>query len=69
MWWDFIGDIDTIKWTLTENGVYTAKTYYRNLIENGVIYPHKFMWKTKIPQRIKKFMWLVLKNSILTKVI
>ena len=28
--------------------------------------PYKFMWKIKIPLRVKTFIWLVLKKSILT---
>ena len=35
---------------------------------NDLGYPYKFMWKTKIPQKIKIFLWLAIRNSILTKV-
>lgn len=58
---------DTIKWTLHKNGLYTVKFYYRHLVENGVKYPQNFMWKTKMPPRVKVFMWLVLRKSILTR--
>lgn len=61
------GQRDTIKWTLNKNNIYTVKSYYRHLVENGVKYPHNFMWKIKMPPRVKVFMWLVLRNSILTK--
>ena len=29
--------------------------------------PFKFMWKVKLPLRIKTFLWLILKGSILTR--
>lgn len=60
-------DRDRIKWSLNKNGIYTVKSYYRHLTENGVKYPHNFMWKTKIPPRVRVFMWLVLRNNILTR--
>jgi hypothetical protein len=31
------------------------------------IYPYRFIWKIKMPLKVKVFMWLVLKNCILTK--
>lgn len=54
-------------WTLTKNGVYSVKSFYRHLIENGVKYPHFFLWKVKMPPRVNFFMWSTLRNSILTK--
>jgi hypothetical protein len=32
-----------------------------------VCVPYVFMWKTKLPQKIKVFLWLVLRNKILMK--
>jgi hypothetical protein len=32
----------------------------------GVV-PYRFMWKIKIPMRVKTFLWFVLKGSILTR--
>ena len=58
---------DEAIWTLTKNGIYSVKSFYRHLIENGVKYPHFFMWKVKMPPRVEVFMWLTLRNSILTK--
>jgi hypothetical protein len=61
------GDRDRIFWTLDKKGIYTVKCYYRFLIENGIKYPHKFLRKTKMPPRVKVFIWLVLRNCILTR--
>jgi hypothetical protein len=30
-------------------------------------FPQIFLWKTKIPMKVRIFFWLMLKNSILTK--
>lgn len=57
---------DMIKWTL-EKWCILIKSYYRKLIENCINFPHKFMWKTKIPQIVKIFTQLVLRNSIMIK--
>jgi hypothetical protein len=57
---------DTLCWLLTESGQFTVKSFYLALQNFGAV-PHKFLWKVKIPLRIKTFIWLVLKKSILTK--
>ena len=58
---------DQIVWTLTKNGIFSVKSLYRILISNSIGYPYKFMWKIQIPQKIKMFLWLTLRNSILTQ--
>jgi hypothetical protein len=57
---------DMLCWLLTEFGQFTVKSFYLALQNFGAV-PHKFLWKVKIPLRIKTFIWLVLKKSILTK--
>ena len=61
-----VGD-DQVKWSLTKNGIFSVKSLYRELTLNSIGYPHKFMWKAKIPLKIKIFLWLTLRKSILTK--
>jgi hypothetical protein len=29
--------------------------------------PYRFMWRSKLPHKIKVFLWLVVRNKILTK--
>lgn len=57
---------DFIRWTLTKNGGYSVKSYYRLLTEKRVKYPRNFLWKVKVPPRMKVFMWLI-RNNILMK--
>ncbi len=58
---------DTLSWKLNKSGVFSVKSFYRALMIQGSGFPFKKIWKFKIPPRVKVFLWLVLKNSILTK--
>jgi hypothetical protein len=57
---------DKLSWLLTESGQFSTKSFYLALQNFGAV-PYKFLWKVKIPLRIKTFIWLVLRKSILTK--
>jgi hypothetical protein len=45
---------------------FTVKDRYLQLRSEGN-FPYKLFWKIKIPLKVKIFLWLMLKNSILTK--
>ena len=36
-------------------------------MEDQTLIPYKFLWKSKLPHKIKVFFWLVVRNKILTK--
>ena len=57
---------DKIHWKLGKKG-FTVSSLYKHLKVNAVDFPQKFLWKVKLPQKIKVFLWLLLKNSILMK--
>lgn len=61
------GGADQPMWMLTKNRKFSVKSLYSFLINDGVGFPHKFLWKTKIPSKIKMFLWPVTRRSILTK--
>lgn len=52
---------------LEENGIFSVKSFYNILITQRVHFPFKHYWKLKVPLKIKVFMWLISKNSILTR--
>lgn len=58
---------DKIWWNLTKNGIFTVKSLYSALKTQHYAFPHKKVWKFKIPLKIEVFLWLFLKNKILTK--
>jgi hypothetical protein len=57
---------DKLIWKLTNSRNFSVKSLYLAMQCNEVV-PYKFMWKFKIPLRIKTFLWLMLKKSILTR--
>jgi hypothetical protein len=53
-------------WLLDKKG-FPVKSSYRNFKVNMNRDPYWFIWKAKIPQRIKIFLWLVINDKILSK--
>jgi hypothetical protein len=56
---------DKVSWSLDKKG-YSVKSFYSKKCDQ-VRVPYYFLWKTNVPQKIKVFLWLVLRNRILTK--
>ena len=61
------GGKDKIKWTLTADKKFSVKSLYKELITSGLKFPRKYLWKIKVPAKIKVFLWLVNKKSVLTR--
>ena len=61
------GGRDKPMWMLTTNRKFSVKSLYLHLIKSDVGFPHKFMWKVKVPAKIKFFLWLLNKKSIITR--
>jgi hypothetical protein len=57
---------DKITWCLGKLG-FSVKSLYKSSKCLQIPVPFKFLWKTKLPHKIKVFLWLALKNKILTK--
>jgi hypothetical protein len=57
---------DRVKWKIGCRGTFRVKDLYLQLRAEGS-FPQKFLWKIKIPMKVRIFLWEVLKNSILTK--
>lgn len=58
---------DRLWWNLTKNGLFTVKSLYRALKLQQTACPFKKFWNIKVPLKIRIFLWLFLKNKILTK--
>jgi hypothetical protein len=56
-----------ITWKFGGHGCFTMKSVYNALTSNDSGPYHKKVWKSKIPAKIKIFLWLVMNNAILTK--
>lgn len=57
---------DKSKWPLDKKG-FSVKSMYNKYNNSLNKIPYWFIWKAKTPQRMKVFLWLVLKDRILSK--
>ena len=57
---------DNVIWLLDKKG-FSVKSLYLNCRNNLGRVPYMFIWNAKIPQRIKVFLWLLLRDRILSK--
>jgi hypothetical protein len=46
---------------------FSVKSLYAQIRNAGVKVPHRFLWKLKIPHKLKIFLSLIVKNKILNK--
>jgi hypothetical protein len=53
-------------WRLGNKGFTVNSLYKKNSLDQIKV-PYRFLWKSKLPQKIKVFLWLVIRNKILTK--
>lgn len=59
---------DRMEWKLNNTWVYSARSIYRVMIRVGMIKPlHEYTWKLAIPPTVRIFIYLLLKQKILTK--
>jgi hypothetical protein len=55
------------RWDLNTSGTFSIRSMYLNLLNQHVPFRHKFIWKLKIPLKIKIFFWYLQRGVILTK--
>jgi hypothetical protein len=55
---------DNFVWSLTKSGGYTVKSMYLDLINDDKKNLHTYIWKMKVPLKIKIFMWFVRRKEI-----
>jgi hypothetical protein len=58
---------DLFVWELTTNGKFTVKSMYEDLMSDNTPYLRKYLWKVKVPLKIKIFMWFLSNKVLLTK--
>ncbi|WVZ75219.1 hypothetical protein U9M48_023298 [Paspalum notatum var. saurae] len=57
---------DYFKWHLHKSGIFSVRSMYRYLVNNGVKVSME-IWQTKLPLKIKIFLWYLKKGVSLTK--
>ena len=58
---------DKFKWRLTFSGLFSVKSLYFDYMNDHTIYLRKYVWKLKVPLKIKIFMWFLSRKVLLTK--
>jgi hypothetical protein len=58
---------DIFKWSLNSNGQFSVNSRYQAFIDTNVVPNNSYLWKIKIPLKIKVFLWLLYREAILTK--
>jgi hypothetical protein len=58
---------DKFIWILTSSGEFTVKSMYLDFLNGQTRYLRKYIWKLKIPLKIKIFMRFIHKKVTLTK--
>jgi hypothetical protein len=62
-----IEDSDVFVWKLNTSGIFSVKSMYAHMMNGHTIFLHKYIWKLKVPLKIKIFMWFLSKKVIVTK--
>jgi hypothetical protein len=60
-------DEDRFVWNLTSNGLFTVKSMYEDIMCDHTPFLRKYLWKVKVPLKIKIFMWFLSNKVLLTK--
>jgi hypothetical protein len=64
---NLVDEQDKFVWKLTTSGVFSVKSMYEDLMNDHTPYLRKYLWKLKIPLKIKIFMWFLNNKVLLTK--
>ncbi|KAL6544208.1 hypothetical protein OROGR_010705 [Orobanche gracilis] len=58
---------DTLRWQATHDGRYTASSAYNLMIgDNTATGPWKRIWRCKVPEKVRFFLWLIAKGALPT---
>jgi hypothetical protein len=60
-------DNDFISWSLNQNNIFSTKSMYHWLERNLAGSHNKWIWKAKIPLKIKIFLWQMCQDAVLTR--
>ena len=50
---------DSFGWGLTNSGIFTVKSMYLDFMNGHTKYLFKYIWKMKVPLKIRIFMWFL----------
>jgi hypothetical protein len=54
-------------WKLTNSGSFTVKSLYLHYMNDHTVFLKKYIWKMKVPFKIRIFIWFLYRRVLLTK--
>ena len=64
---NLVDDADQVIWDLCHNKKFSTKSVYK-LLEKTVVGPnYKWLWKTKVPLKIRIFLWQLVQDAVPTR--
>jgi hypothetical protein len=58
---------DKFSWSLTSSRKFTVKSLYADYMNGHTVFLKKYIWKLKVPLKIRIFMWFLHRKVLLTK--
>jgi hypothetical protein len=58
---------DIFCWSINYDGQFFVSSMYQVLLDSDIVPHNSYLWKIKIPLKIKVFLWLLYREAILTK--
>jgi hypothetical protein len=59
--------VDIFRCSLNLNGQFSVSSMYQAMLDSDIIPHNIFLWKLKIPLKVKVFLWLLFRKVILIK--
>jgi hypothetical protein len=60
-------ELDKFIWNLTVSGNFLVKSLYADFMNGHTVFLKKYIWKLKVPLKIRIFMWFLHRKLLLTK--
>jgi hypothetical protein len=60
-------ELDSFKWNLTTTDIFSVKFMYADYMNRHTVFLKKYLWKIRVPLKIRIFMWFLYKKVISTK--
>jgi hypothetical protein len=62
---NLIQEKNVFHWNLTTLGGFSMKYIYLDLLNENIVYLRKYIWKTKVPLKLRNFIWFLDRKVIL----
>jgi hypothetical protein len=59
--------VNDFRWSLKYDGHFSVTSMYQACLASDIVPHNNYLWKIKIPLKIKIFLWLLYREAILTK--